>query len=143
MPRGTARASMVLGVPCSPNVHNSNDLPAEDRRHPVWQAGCSTRAWGYCMSRQLVMKTFWGRGAVVVALVLLAAVGFCTFEGDHDGDQHAGPVHICLAMLESGLVRIPVIELLIIGSAVILSSSGVTAVTLGVPVPPPKLAVSL
>ena len=95
------------------------------------------------MSRRPVMKTFWRQGAVVAVLVLLAVVGFCMFEGDHDGDQHTGPVHVCLAMLESGLVRIPVIELLVIGGAVILSASGLTAVTLGVPVPPPKLGISL
>lgn len=95
------------------------------------------------MSRRPLTKSFWRRGAVVATLVLLAAVGFCMFEGDHDGDQHAGPVHVCLAMLQSGLVRIPVIELLVIGGALILSASGLTAVTLGVPVPPPKRAVSL
>ena len=92
------------------------------------------------MSRRPLTQTFWRRGAVVAALVLLAAVGFCLFEGDHDGDQHAGPVHVCLAMLQSGLVRIPVVDLLVIGGAVILSAAGLTAVTLGVPVPPPKLA---
>ena len=95
------------------------------------------------MNRRPLTKSFWRRGAVVAALVLLAAVGFCLFEGDHDGDQHAGPVHGCLAMLQSGLVRIPVIELLVIGCAVILSASALTAVTMGVPVPPPKLSLSL
>lgn len=95
------------------------------------------------MSRRPLTRTFWRRGAVVATLVLLAAVGFCMLEGDHDGDQHAGPVHVCLAMLQSGLVRIPVIDLLVIGGAVILSAAGLTAVTLGVPVPPPKLVISL
>lgn len=95
------------------------------------------------MRRPPLTKSFWRRGAVVAALVLLAAVGFCLFEGDHDGDQHAGPVHVCLAMLDSGLGRIPIIELLVMGGAVILSASGLTAVTLGVPVPPPKLVISL
>lgn len=95
------------------------------------------------MSRRPVMKTFWRQGAVVAALFLLAAVGCCIFEGDHDGDQHAGPVHLCLAMLETDLVRTAVIEFLVIGPVVILSASGLSAVTLGVPVPPPKLVVSL
>jgi hypothetical protein len=95
------------------------------------------------MSRRTLPKAVWRRGAVVATLVLLAAVGFCMFEGDHDGDQHAGPVHVCLAMLQSGLVRIPVIDLLVIGGAVMLSAGGLTAVTLGVPVPPPKLVISL
>ena len=95
------------------------------------------------MNGRPLTQSFWRRGAVVSALVLLAAVGFCLFEGDHDGDQHAGPVHVCLAMLESGLGRIPVIELLATGCAVILSASALTAVTLGVPVPPPKLILSL
>jgi len=95
------------------------------------------------MHSESLTNRSWRRGAVVAALVLLAAVGFCLFEGDHDGDQHAGPVHVCLAMLQSGLVRIPVIELLVIGCAVFLSASALTAVTLGVPVPPPKLILSL
>ena len=94
------------------------------------------------MNRRRLTNSFWRRGVVVAALGLLVAVGFCLFEGDHDGDQHAGPVHVCLAMLESALGRIPVIQLLVVGSAVILTASGLTVVTLGVPVPPPKFTVS-
>ena len=94
------------------------------------------------MSHQPCMRDFWTRGAVIVALVLLAAVGFCLFQGEHDGDQHAGSVHVCLAMLASSLAPIQVIALFVAGSAVMLSVARVTAVTLGVALPPPKFTVS-
>lgn len=95
------------------------------------------------MSGQPLTKTFWRRGAIVAAVVLLATVWFCVLGGDHGCDGHAGPVHVCLAMLESGVVRVPVIALLVIGGAITLSGSRHTTVTLGVPVPPPKLAAFL
>lgn len=95
------------------------------------------------MSGQPSTRSFWARGGIIATLILLAAVGFCMFEGDHDGDHHAGSVHVCLAMLGSGLVGSPVIELLVAGSAVILSLRRLTVMTLGVPVPPPKFTASL
>jgi hypothetical protein len=87
------------------------------------------------------MESRWTRGAVAAALVLFAVAGFCLFEGDHD-DDHAGPLHVCLAMLAT-VVRIPVIELLVVGGATMLAGFGLPAVALRVPVPPPKLTVSL
>ena len=95
------------------------------------------------MSSQAWTRDFWTRGAVVAALVVLAAVGFCIFDADHDGNHHAGSLHVCLAMLAASLARSPFIELLVVASAVILSLPRLTAVTLGVPVPPPKSTVSL
>jgi hypothetical protein len=82
----------------------------------------------------------WTRSVVVATIILFAAAGFCMFEGDHD-DDHVGPLHGCLAMLTT-VVRIAVIELLVIGGATTLAGFGLPLVTLRVPVPPPKLAVS-
>jgi hypothetical protein len=87
-------------------------------------------------------KSRWMQGVVIATLVLFAVAGFCMFEGDHD-DDHTGPVHVCLAMLATGVAPIPVIELLVIGGATILAGFGLPTVALRVPVPPPKLATSL
>ena len=94
------------------------------------------------MSGQPRTRTFWARGAVIITLVLLAVVGFCIFEGDHDGDQHAGSLHGCLAMVVSSLARIPSTALLATGCAVTLFVKRLPAVTLGVAVPPPKFSFS-
>lgn len=95
------------------------------------------------LSGHPLTRSCWTRGAVVATLILLAAVGFCMFEGDYDGDHHAGSVHVCLAMVGNSLARTAVIELLVAGSAVVLSLHRLTVLTLGVPVPPPKFIVSL
>ena len=94
------------------------------------------------MSRQSWMRDFGTRGAVIAALVLLAAFGFCIFEGDHDGDHHAGPLHVCLAMLATSLARASTVTLFVTGSAVMLSVPRVATVILGVALPPPKFIVS-
>ena len=94
------------------------------------------------MNRQSWLGGFWARGAVIAIVVLLATVGFCLFEGDHDGEQHMSSVHVCSAMVVSSPVR-AAIALVVIGGALMLSVPRVPAVTLGVPVPPPKLTVSL
>jgi hypothetical protein len=99
--------------------------------------------WSQRMSGHPWTRSRWTRGAVVATLILLAAVGFCMFEGDYDGDHHAGSVHVCLAMVGNSLARTAVIELLVAGSAVVLSLHRLTVLTLGVPVPPPKFIVSL
>jgi hypothetical protein len=83
------------------------------------------------------------RGVVIVTLILLAAVGFCVLEGEHDTDHHAGAVHLCLATVSDTLARFPVVTLLVAGSAVMMSLHRLTMMSLGVPVPPPKLRASL
>lgn len=88
-------------------------------------------------------REFGVRGALIVALVLAAAGGFCMIDGDHDGDHHAGIVHVCFAMLAASFAPIFVIALLVAGSPVILSPPRAATVALGVLVPPPKFAVSL
>lgn len=87
---------------------------------------------GYCM-----------RCVVIVTLILLAAVGFCVLEGEHDSDHLAGSVHLCLATVSDNLARFPVVTLLIAGRAVMMSLHRLTMMSLGVPVPPPKLRASL
>ena len=95
------------------------------------------------MNRQSWLGGFWARGAVIAIVVLLAAVGFCLFEGDHDGEQHMSSVHVCSAMVVSSPAPASIAALVVIGGALMLSVPRVPAVTLGVPVPPPKLSVSL
>jgi hypothetical protein len=95
------------------------------------------------MSGHPSTRSFWTRGAVIATLILLAVVGFCLFEGDYEGDHHAGSLHVCFAMVGSSLARTAVIELLVAGSAVNLSLHRLTVMTLGVPVPPPKFIVFL
>ena len=94
------------------------------------------------MSRQLWMRDFCTRGAVIGALVLLAAVGFCIVAGDHDGDHHAGSLHVCLAMVAASLAPASTVTLFVTGSTVILSVPRVATVILGVALPPPKFIVS-
>ncbi|HET7380316.1 MAG TPA: hypothetical protein VFJ24_09770 [Gaiellales bacterium] len=89
---------------------------------------------------------FWTRGVVVAALVVIAAVGFCMFESDHDGDHHhvgSGSIHVCLAMLASGLAPLAFTALLAVGSAIVLPAPRWAIVTLGVALPPPKSTISL
>jgi len=95
------------------------------------------------MNRQSWLGGFWARGAVIAILVLLAVVGFCLFEGDHDGGQHTSSIHVCSTMVVSSPTPTSVTALVVIGAAVMLCKPRVTAVTLGVPDPPPKLSFSL
>ena len=95
------------------------------------------------MNRQSWRGGFWARSAIIATVVLLAAVGFCLFEGDHDGEQHMSSVHVCSAMAVSSSAPTSVAALVVTGGSLLLSVPRVTAVTLGVPVSPPKLPVSL
>ena len=95
------------------------------------------------MMRQTTAKVGLLRGAVIVALVALAITGFCLFDGDQDGDHHAGSLHVCLAMLVAGLISAGIVALLAAGRAVPLQTPRVMAVSLGVALPPPKTAVAL
>jgi hypothetical protein len=73
-----------------------------------------------------------------VALVVVSVAGFCLFEGDLDGDHHAGSFHVCLAMAVSGLMPASVAALLVAGTALSLTALRAPAVALGVALPPPK-----
>ena len=95
------------------------------------------------MSRQRTAKTRVVRGAVIVALVVLAVAGFCLFDGDQDGDHHTGSLHVCLAMLVNSLMPAAVVALLATGTAVALITPRLATVSLGVALPPPKSTVSL
>ena len=94
------------------------------------------------MNGRAAIGSFGAGGVLIVALVLLAAVGFCLFEGDH-GDHHASSLHVCSTMLVGSATAASIVVSVVAGGALMLSAPRVTAVTLGVPVPPPKLSVSL
>jgi len=95
------------------------------------------------MDRQRWLGGFWARSAVIATVVLLAAVGFCLFEGDHDGQHHLSSVHICSAMAVSSPMPASLAALVVTGGVLMLSVARVTTITLGVPVPPPKPTFSL
>ena len=83
------------------------------------------------------------RGAVIASLIVLAIAGFCLFDGDQDGDHHAGSLHVCLAMLVNSLMPAAIAALLAAGAAIVLATPRVATVSLGVALPPPKSTVSL
>ena len=95
------------------------------------------------MIGQRTAKTRVMRGPVIVTLVVLAIAGFCLFDGDQDGDHHAGPLHVCLAMLVNSLMPAGIVALLAAGTAIVLATPRVATVSLGVALPPPKSTVSL
>lgn len=96
------------------------------------------------MAREAWTRGLWGRGVLITALLLIAAAGFCMFEGAHDGDHHhAASVDLCSAMVAASFAPIVLIALLAAGAAVILSAPRAPSVTRGVPVPPPKFIASL
>ena len=83
------------------------------------------------------------QAAVIVTLVVLAIAGFCLFDGDQDGDHHAGSLHVCLAMLVNSLMPAAIAALLAAGAAIVLATPRVATVSLGVALPPPKSTLSL
>ena len=90
----------------------------------------TARAWttGFC-----------GRSAVIAAVILTAAIGFCLFDGDHDGDDHVGSVDLCGAMLPATFMPVLLMGLFVAGATVLLTGGGhLVTVPLGVPHPPPK-----
>lgn len=83
------------------------------------------------------------RGALILALVVVAIGGFCLLDGDHDGDHHAGSLHVCLAMLVNSLKPAAIVALLVAGAAAVLGTPRLATVSLGVALPPPKSSRSL
>jgi hypothetical protein len=76
-------------------------------------------------------------GLILVVLVL--AVGFCIFDGDDDGDGHAG-LDLCLGMLVTSLTVVFVTRLPLAGSTAAFLLAPVLDVSSHVPAPPPRPA---
>ncbi len=95
------------------------------------------------MNHQWWLGGFWARSAVAAVVVLLAAVGFCLFEGGHHGEQHMSSIHVCSTMVVSSPMSTSLTSLVVTSAVLMLSAPRVTCVTLGVPDPPPKLSISL
>ena len=77
----------------------------------------------------------------VALAVLVLATGFCLFDGDEDGHEHAG-LDLCLGMLVAATVVAPTLELPLAGLATLERFAVALNFALGVPAPPPKLALS-
>jgi hypothetical protein len=76
-------------------------------------------------------------GLILVMLVL--AVGLCIFDGDDDGDGHAG-LDLCLGMLVTSLTVVLIARLPLSGSTAAFLLAPVLDVLSHVPAPPPKTA---
>ena len=104
------------------------------RPRAPWQGKCTV---SHTMTSILHRRN---QKVVAVALaVLVLATGFCLFDGDED--EHAG-LDLCLGMLVATTVVAPTAELPLAGLASIERFAVALNVALGVPAPPPKLALS-
>jgi len=92
------------------------------------------------MIRDRLRTSGWATVVVAAMIVITATVGFCLFDGGHDGsdDHHGVSPDLCLGMLFTSLVVVLLAELVPSGWAVTYRLEPVPVVGLRVPAPPPK-----
>jgi len=83
----------------------------------------------------------WATVVVAAMIVITATVGFCLFDGGHDGsDDHGVSPDLCFGMLITSLVVVLLAGLVPTGWAVTYRLEPVPIVGLRIPAPPPKSA---
>lgn len=80
----------------------------------------------------------WMRWALIAAVLLTLATGFCLLDRHDDGAP--GHVDLCLGMLATSAPMVPLAGLLAAGWVIGALGAAACAVSLHVPDPPPKLA---
>ncbi len=77
----------------------------------------------------------------MASVLLVAAVGLCVFDGDHEGGgHHPMPLDLCLLLLVASISLPLLARLPDAGRASMGAPVALIAVTLSVPAPPPKSA---
>lgn len=94
------------------------------------------------LGRDWCRRTWWGRGAVIVAALLTLAAGLCLLDGDEAGaGGHTMGPDLCLSMVAMFLAVASFARPFTVGWPVSLSLAAAPyAVTRHTPEPPPKPA---
>jgi len=93
------------------------------------------------MIRDRLRVSGWATVTLTLMIAVTATVGFCLFDGDHDGrDDHGVSPDLCLGMLLTSLTVVLFTGLAPSGWAVMYRLEPVPVVGLRVPAPPPKSA---
>ena len=91
------------------------------------------------MVRDRLRRRGWPTVMMTLMIALTATIGFCLFDGDHDGsDHHGASLDLCFSMLSTSLVIVLLTGLVPSGWAITYRSPSIPIVGLRVPSPPPK-----
>jgi hypothetical protein len=93
--------------------------------------------------RTRVARSWWISTGVIAASLLIAGVGFCLFDADHDAlVDHGMPLDLCHALLVSALTLPVLIGLVASGWVTTVRPARVPLRFLQIPAPPPKSSLS-
>ena len=93
------------------------------------------------MVRDRLRASGWATLTLTLMIAVTATVGFCLFDGDHDGrDDHGVSPDLCRGMLLTSLMVVLLAGLIPSGWVATYKLEPVPIVGLRVPAPPPKSA---